>query len=220
MIKKRLFFVILTCSILGFTWCFGAEKQGSPKKEWQDPKYKDVLNGISNEDYEMVLELLTELSDAGDSKSLCVLATMYCFPAGTTRDYAKAYALLKQAALQDNERAEYLLGAFGSLYRMRQAFGLLFDVVVPGNSDDSFWKQCFKGNKEVISYKDAFEWFYLKDGNWGYRDIMYYAAVEFLDDSSAVYNVEKGLKWLKKSAALKYDEAIKLLQRIANTKKP
>ena len=72
----------------------------------------------------------------------------------------------------------------------------------------------------MISYKDAFEWFYLKDGNWGYRDIMYYAAVEFLDDSSAVYNVEKGLKWLKKSAALKYDEAIKLLQRIANTKKP
>jgi hypothetical protein len=83
-----------------------------------------------------------------------------------------------------------------------------FDII-----DDGFWKQCFKVDKEVHSYKDAFEWFYMQDGNWGYRDIMYYAAAVFLDESSELYNKTKGLKWLQRSAKLKYDDAINLLKK-------
>ena len=217
---KRKILMVLACSILCFALGHGTNKQGvvdSTRNEWQDPKYMDVIESISAEDYERVFIHLSGLASKGDSKSLCVLAIMYCFPAGTTRDYAKAYNLLKQASLQDNERAEYLLGAFGSLYRARQTYEL-FGIGAPENVDDGFWRQCFKGAKEVHSFKDAFEWFYIKDGNWGYRDIMFYAAVEFLDETSEVYNTEKGLKWLKKSAALKYDDAITLLQRLSNPK--
>jgi len=213
--------IIIVCSMLSLTWCLEADGHGKMKsspKEWQGSKYEAVLKSIADEDFDNAFLQFTELAAQGDSKSLCVLATMYCFPSGTTRDYAKAYSLLKQATLQDNERAEYLLGAFGSLYKSKQTFEL-FGVPAPQSADDGFWKQCFKGAKDVLSFKDAFEWFYMKDGNWGYRDIMYYAAVEFLDESSEVYNVEKGMKWLKKSADLKYGDAIKLLQRLAISKK-
>lgn len=182
--------------------------------EWQEPKYEEVLQGILEEDYEKVFNSLTILASTNDNKSLCALATMYCFPSGTTRDYTTAYNLLKKAAFQNYERAEYLLGAFGSLNRMRQGelYKMLgiddFDII-----DDDFWKQCFKVDKEIHSYKDAFEWLYMKDGYWGYRDIMYYAAIVFLDESSELYNKTKGLKWLQRSAKLKYDDAINLLKK-------
>jgi len=193
---------------------FRIDSSNAQLMEWQETKYEEVLQGLLEENYEQVFNSFTILAATGDPKSQCALATMYCFPAGTTRDYAAAYNLLKKAALQDYERAEYLLGSFGSLDRMRQGevYQLLgitdFSVI-----DDNFWQQCFKAEKEIQSYKDAFEWFYMKDGHWGYRDIMYYAALVFLDDSSELYNKEKGLKWLRRSAELDYPDARRLLEQ-------
>lgn len=184
--------------------------------EWQAPQYESVLQGILEENYSDVFNSLTILAASGDAKAQCALATMYCLPAGTTRDYASAYNLLKDAALQNYERAEYLLGAFGSLNRSRQGeIAKLLGIDDFTIMDDHFWKQCFKNTENAIdSYKDAFEWFYMRDGNWGYRDIMYYAALVFLDKDSELYNEEKGLKWLKRSAELDYIDATRLLEKI------
>lgn len=184
---------------------------------WQKPEYETVLCGLWEENYGQVFNSLMVLAKAGDSKSQCALATMYCFPAGTERDYTAAYNWLKIAALQDYERAEYLLGALGSLYKTREGeLSQILGFTDALNVDDSFWEQCFQAKKIIKSYKDAFEWFYLKDGHWGYRDIMYYAALVFLDESSDLYNKEKGMKWLRKSADLDYRDALLLLEQLEN----
>ena len=82
-------------------------------------------------------------------------------------------------------------------------------------ADDNFWKQCFKySNSEIVTFKDAFNWFLMKDGNWGYRDIMYYSAVQYLNGSYGVVDVQKAIKWLNRSKDLGNPDAEELLEQL------
>ena len=64
------------------------------------------------------------------------------------------------------------------------------------------------------TFKDAFKWFYLEDGKWGYRDIMYYAGIVIIRGDYGYKNEENGLQWIIQSARLGYNDAIELLQAI------
>ena len=37
----------------------------------------------------------------------------------------------------------------------------------------------------------------MEDGDWGYKDIMYYSAVQYLNGSFGVVDAKKAIKWLK-----------------------
>lgn len=186
-------------------------------EKWTDEKYAVFLTClIEQNNYDGAKRQLEKLSGQGDNQASCCLAAMLCFGEKNDRDYVRALELLKESASNDYERAEYLLGSFGSLEKSREVMRLITgDDSAIEMADDSFWEQCFKhSNSEVITFKDAFYWFLMEDGDWGYRDIMYYSAVQYLNGSFGVVDVEKAIKWLNRSKDLGSDEAARLLEQI------
>lgn len=184
---------------------------------WGDEKYEVFLTClIKNNDYDGAKIELEKLSKLGDDQASCCLAAMLCFGEKNDRDYSKALELLKESASNNYERAEYLLGSFGSLEMARDFMrAIIGDDSAVEMADDGFWKQCFKhSNSEVVSFKDAFFWFLMEDGDWGYKDIMYYSALQYLNGSYGVVDVKKAIKWLNRSKDLGSDEAARLLKQI------
>jgi TPR repeat protein len=186
-------------------------------EKWADEKYEVFLERlIEQNNYDGAKAELEKLSEQGDDQASCCLAAMLCFGEKNDRDYAKALELLKKAASNNYERAEYLLGGFGSLEMSRDFMrAITGDDSFIEEADNGFWKQCFKhSNSEVVTFKDAFYWFLMKDGDWGYRDIMYYSAVQYLNGSYGVVDAKKALKWLNRSKDLGSPEAAQLLEQI------
>lgn len=187
------------------------------KEKWADKKYEAFLTClIEQNNYDGAKAELEKLSEQGDIQASCCLGAMLCFGEKNDRDYAKALELLKKSASMNYERAEYLLGTFGSMERSREFLrALTGDDSAIEEADNGFWKQCFKhSNSEVVTFKDAFYWFLMKDGNWGYRDIMYYSAVQYLNGSYGVVDAKKAIKWLNRSKDLGSNEAAQLLEQI------
>ena len=186
-------------------------------EKWADEKYKVFLELlIEQNDYDGAKAELEKLSEQGDTQAGCCLGAMLCFGEKEDRDYVRALDLLKKSASKNYERAEYLLGAFGSMEKSREFLrALIGDDSMNDTADNNFWKQCFKhSNSEVVTFKDAFYWFLMKDGDWGYRDIMYYSAVQYLNGSYGVVDAKKALKWLNRSKDLGSPEAAQLLEQI------
>lgn len=186
-------------------------------EKWADVKYEAFLTClIEQNNYDGAKAELEKLSEQGDDQASCCLGAMLCFGEKNDRDYGKALELLRKSANDNYERAEYLLGSFGSLERSREFLHLMSgDDSFEEVADDGFWKQCFKySSSEVASFKDAFNWFLLKDGHWGYKDIMYYSAVQYLNGSYGVVDAKKAIKWLNRSKDLGSPEAEKLLEQI------
>lgn len=186
-------------------------------EKWADEKYVVFLERlIEQNNYDGAKAELEKLSEQGDDQASCCLAAMLCFGEKNDRDYAQALELLKKAASNNYERAEYLLGAFGSMERSREFLrAITGDDSAIEEADNGFWKQCFKhSNSEVLSFKDAFYWFLMKDGDWGYRDIMYYSAVQYLNGSYGIVDIKKAIKWLNRSKDLGSPEAAELLEQI------
>lgn len=184
---------------------------------WTDEKYEEFLTClIEQNNYDGAKIQLEKLSEQGDDQARCCLAAMLCFGQKNDRDYARALELLKESEANNYERAEYLLGGFGSLERARDFMrAITGDDSAIEMADDGFWKQCFKhSNSDVVTFKDAFYWFLMEDGDWGYRDIMYYSAVQYLNGSYGVVNVKKAIKWLNRSKDLGNPEAAELLELI------
>ena len=210
---KRTFFLLFV--LLGaILWPELAKAQ---KEKWADEKYEAFLTClIEQNNYDGAKTELKKLSEQGDAQASCCLGAMLCFGEKNDRDYAKALELLKESASKNYERAEYLLGAFGSMEKSREFLrALTGDDSALEEADNGFWKQCFKySNSEVVTFKDAFYWFLMKDGDWGYRDIMYYSAVQYLNGSYGVVDAKKAIKWLKRSKDLGSPEAEKLLEQI------
>jgi len=210
---KRTFFLLMV--LLLTVLC--PELAKAQKEKWAGEKYKVFLTClIEHNDYDGAKIELEKLSEQGDDQARCCLAAMLCFGEKNDRDYAKALELLKESASNNYERAEYLLGAFGSLEKSREVLRLLTgDDSMDETADDGFWKQCFKySSSEINTFKDAFYWFHMKDGDWGYRDIMYYSAVQYLNGSFGVVDAKKAIKWLNRSKDLGSPEAKKLLEQI------
>jgi TPR repeat protein len=185
--------------------------------KWAGEKYETFLTCLLKENnYECAKAELEKLSEQGDAQASCCLGAMLCFGEKNDRDYTKALELLKESALKNYERAEYLLGAFGSMERSRDFLkAITGDDSMSDTADDNFWKQCFKhSNSEIVTFKDAFYWFLMKDGDWGYRDIMYYSAVQYLNGSYGVIDANKAIKWLNRSKNLGSPEAERLLEQI------
>lgn len=186
-------------------------------EKWADEKYKVFLEClVKQNDYDGAKAELEKLSEEGDVQAGCCLGAMLCFGEKKDRNYAKALELLKKSASKNYERAEYLLGAFGSMEKSREFLRVLMgDDSMNDAADDNFWKQCFKhSNSEIVTFKDAFYWFLMNDGNWGYRDIMYYSAVQYLNGSYGIVDIKKAIKWLNRSKDLGSPEAAKLLEQI------
>ena len=185
--------------------------------KWADDKYVKFLECLNvYNDYDGAKAELISLSEQGDSQARCCLATMLCFGERNDRDYSQALDLLIKSANDNYERAEYLLGCFGSLERSREVVRLIIgDDSMEEEADNGFWAQCFKSsNFEVKTFQDAFNWFLMKDGYWGYKDIMYYSGLQYLNGSYGVVDVQKALKWLGKSKELGSKEAEELLDQI------
>ena len=186
--------------------------------EWQDEKYNDLLAAIASENYEEAFVEASILSSSGDAQVQCVLAAMYLCGAGTYRNYESAQELLAQAAEHGFRRGEYMLGGFGSLAMHHDVMKTILgeDFAQVDIDDNSFWYQMMSTDSKPDNFKDAFKWFLLEDGEWGYRDIMYYAGIALITGKYGYQNQEKGLMWVVESAKLGYDEAIDLLEQLYN----
>lgn len=186
--------------------------------EWNNEKYSTLLDLIDKEKYQDAYNEAMILSSTGDAQSKCVLATMYLIGSGTFRDYESAQSLLSEAAEAGYSRAEYMLGGFGSLEKQHEFQKMLLgdDFDMSEIDDNSFWFQMLSSNIKPENLKEAFRWFYLENGKWGYRDIMYYAGISLITGQYGYQNPESGLKWLIKSAELGYSDAINLLERLQN----
>ena len=185
-------------------------------KEWSDTKYANLICLIESENYDDAFNAATMLAAMGDAQAQCVLATMYMCEVGTLRNYESAQELLAQAAAQGYKRGEYMLGGFGSLEKSHEFMKTLVgeDEELLYANDNNFWYQMLSTDMKPETFKDAFKWFYLEDGKWGYRDIMYYAGIVIIRGDYGYKNEENGLQWIIQSARLGYNDAIKLLQAI------
>lgn len=184
--------------------------------EWQNAKYKELIKAISSEEYDNAFNEATILSASGDAQVQCVLAAMYLCGVATYRNYESAQELLVKAAEQGHKRGEYMLGGFGSLKKQHEFMKALLGDEADGNETDDniFWYQMMSTGTKPDNFKDAFNWFLLKDGEWGYRDIMFYAGIELIKGTYGYQNQENGLKWIVKSAQLGYGEAIELIEQL------
>ena len=185
-------------------------------KEWSDTKYVNLISLIESENYDDAFNAATMLAAMGDAQAQCVLATMYMCEVGTLRNYESAQELLAQAAAQGYKRGEYMLGGFGSLEKSHEFMKTLVgeDEELLYANDNNFWYQMLSTDMKPETFKDAFKWFYLEDGKWGYRDIMYYAGIVIIRGDYGYKNEENGLQWIIQSARLGYNDAIELLQVI------
>ena len=185
-------------------------------KEWSDTKYANLICLIESENYNDAFNAATMLAAMGDAQAQCVLATMYMCEVGTLRNYESAQELLAQAAAQGYKRGEYMLGGFGSLEKSHEFMKTLVgeDEELLYANDNNFWYQMLSTDTKPETFKDAFKWFYLEDGKWGYRDIMYYAGIVIIRGDYGYKNEENGLQWIIQSARLGYNDAIELLQVI------
>ena len=185
-------------------------------KEWSDTKYANLISLIESENYDDAFNAATMLAAMGDAQAQCVLATMYMCEVGTLRNYESAQELLAQAAAQGYKRGEYMLGGFGSLEKSHEFMKTLVgeDEELLYANDNNFWYQMLSTDTKPETFKDAFKWFYLEDGKWGYRDIMYYAGIVIIRGDYGYKNEENGLQWIIQSARLGYNDAIELLQAI------
>ena len=185
-------------------------------KEWSDTKYANLICLIESENYDDAFNAATMLAAMGDAQAQCVLATMYMCEVGTLRNYESAQELLAQAAAQGYKRGEYMLGGFGSLEKSHEFMKTLVgeDEELLYANDNNFWYQMLSTDMKPETFKDAFKWFYLEDGKWGYRDIMYYAGIVIIRGDYGYKNEENGLQWIIQSARLGYNDAIELLQAI------
>ena len=185
-------------------------------KEWSDTKYANLICLIESENYDDAFNAATMLAAMGDAQAQCVLATMYMCEVGTLRNYESAQELLAQAAAQGYKRGEYMLGGFGSLEKSHEFMKKLVgeDEELLYANDNNFWYQMLSTDTKPETFKDAFKWFYLEDGKWGYRDIMYYAGIVIIRGDYGYKNEENGLQWIIQSARLGYNDAIELLQAI------
>lgn len=185
-------------------------------KEWSDTKYANLICLIESENYDDAFNAATMLAAMGDAQAQCVLATMYMCEVGTLRNYESAQELLAQAAAQGYKRGEYMLGGFGSLEKSHEFMKTLVgeDEELLYANDNNFWYQMLSTDTKPETFKDAFKWFYLEDGKWGYRDIMYYAGIVIIRGDYGYKNEENGLQWIIQSARLGYNDAIELLQAI------
>ena len=185
-------------------------------KEWSDTKYANLICLIESENYDDAFNAATMLAAMGDAQAQCVLATMYMCEVGTLRNYESAQELLAQAAAQGYKRGEYMLGGFGSLEKSHEFMKTLVgeDEELLYANDNNFWYQMLSTDMKPETFKDAFKWFYLEDGKWGYRDIMYYAGIVIIRGDYGYKNEENGLQWIIQSARLGYNDAIELLQVI------
>lgn len=209
---------IIICLVL-IIFCMGSfaqiQKSNLPI-EWQNAKYKELIKAISLEEYDIAFSEATMLSASGDAQAQCVLAAMYQCGVGTFRNYESAQELLVKAAKQGYSRGEYMLGGFGSLKKQHDFMKALLgdDADETGSDDNNFWYQMMSTDTKPDNFKDAFNWFLLKDGEWGYRDIMFYAGIELIKGTYGYQNPENGLKWIVKSAQLGYGEAIELIEQL------
>lgn len=185
-------------------------------EEWQDVKYCDLLNYIQDEDYEQAFIEASILAGSDDSKAQCVLASMFFYGAGTYRNYEAAQEQLAKAAYNGSRRAEYMMGGFGSL-EQKHEFVKLITGVEDTTDDVMFWNQMMATDTVPGNYKEAFQWFFLKDGEWGYRDIMYYCGIALITGQYGYQNHEHGLEWIIESASMGYSEAINLLNRLSDS---
>ena len=175
-----------------------------------------MIKAISSEEYDNAFNEATILSASGDAQVQCVLAAMYLCGVATYRNYESAQELLVKAAEQGHKRGEYMLGGFGSLKKQHEFMKALLGDEADGNETDDniFWYQMMSTGTKPDNFKDAFNWFLLKDGEWGYRDIMFYAGIELIKGTYGYQNQENGLKWIVKSAQLGYGEAIELIEQL------
>lgn len=189
--------------------------------EWSDSKYFDLIQQIESENYDDAFNTATMIAAMGDAKAQCVLATMYMCEVGTLRNYESAQELLVQAAKQGYSRGEYMLGGFGSLEKSHEFMKMLVgdDVEQLYANDNSFWYQMLSTESKPETYKEAFKWFFLQDGKWGYRDIMYYAGIVLIRGDYGYTNRENGLNWIIRSAQLDYPDAKALLQKLLKAQK-
>lgn len=193
-------------------------ERGLPE-EWSDAKYADLIKFIESEKYEDAFNAATMLAAMGDAKAQCVLATMYMCEVGCIRNYESAQELLAQAAQQGYNRGEYMLGGFGALEKSHEFTRMLVgdDERLLYANDNIFWYQMLSAETKSESYKETFNWFYLEDGTWGNRDIMYYAGIVLIHGNYGYQNKENGLQWIIKSAKLGYNDALEYLQQRMDT---
>lgn len=184
-------------------------------KEWQDEKYADLLSHIEHEDYEQAFIESTVLAGMGDAQAQIVLASMYFYGAGTSRNYEASQEQLVAAAEQGSERAEYMMGGFGSLEKHQEFMKMLTGEYDTGN-DIEFWKQMMSTETLPTNYKEAFRWFFLEEGEWGYRDIMYYCGIALITGQYGYQNQEHGLLWIVRSARMGYPEAVELIEQLSS----
>ncbi len=196
---------------------YSYDRQMDIPLEWRIKKYRRFIERINAGDYESAFVEISIIAASGDSMAQCVLGSMYYYGAGVFRNYEAAQEQLVLSASNGCLRAEYMLGCIESLNEARRFSKMLtgadnLDVDI----EKSFWNQMMSTEDRPSNYKEAFRWFYLRDGQWGYKDIMYYAGVALVSGKYGYKNPSRGLYWIRRSAALGYPSAIELLRKIAN----
>lgn len=182
-------------------------------EEWKDQKYAALLKSIQEADYDTAFVEASMLAGAGDPQAQCVLASMFCFGAGTFQNYEAAQEQLASAAAHGYERAEYMMGGFGSLDKKHEFMKALLGEA-DTSSDISFWQQMMYSDSLPENYKEAFRWFLLADGEWGFRDIMYYCGIALITGAYGYQNEEHGLNWIIRSAQMGYPDAQNLINQL------
>ena len=210
MIKNIFASIIL---LFSFFLSSGTTPSREIPQEWQDKKYNQLLTYIQNENYEEAFIEASILAGTGDVNAQCVLASMFFYGAGTFRNYEAAQEQLAAAAKQRSDRADYMMGGFGSLEKKHE-FVKLLTGEEDTTDDIDFWNQMMSTKSLPKNYKEAFQWFFLADGEWGYRDIMYYCGIALITGEYGYQNQEHGLKWIIRSAEMGYTEAIELINQL------
>ena len=220
--KKNIIFKIplglrsLLWIILSFCnhYALGQAPVTDTSEVWKNAQYTVLIESIEKENYEEAFENATMLAASGDSYGQCALSAMYIYGAGTYRNYESAQELLAKAAEQGNIRAEYMMGGFGSLKKMHDFMYLLTGEIDTSN-DTGFWNQMMASSYSLpTNFKEAFKWFFLKDAQWGYRDIMYYCGIALITGQFGYTNTERGKEWIIRSAEMGYHEAIQYINNL------
>lgn len=173
----------------------------------------DLINAINTENYVEAYSTANFLSSTGNKNAKYILAAMSLCGVGGQKNYPVALDLLKDLANQGDERAQYMLGGFGSLQMQKEMLKAMMGEDFESD-DNVFWYQMMSVNGKPSIFKETLPWFYAPIMQVAYRDIMYYAGLYCLTGELGYEDAMSGVIWLQHSASKGYPDAQKLLNKL------
>ena len=161
--------------------------------------YQDGLDAAKSKDYDTALSIWMPLAKQGDIDAQSALAQMYFQGNGFKQNYKQAVKWLTKAAKQGEEKAQYNLGIM-----YRDGLG-----VSENHTNYFYWlqKAAEQGNssaKNNLVVEQAKKQQVIKAAKEGDAELQFILGIAYLFGDVLIshdHDYDKGMYWLKKSAA-------------------